>query len=269
MGALKQGALADTFRRFPSIASVIMTVMPGKINKIIADTKTNERFAIKMIDEWVQRSLHSHSLQSADLSIRRLKRRTDRKDFMTKILEERDPQLVSDIQLAAHASDFVLAGSETTATALCTITYYLCRNPQIMAKLQEEITGSFKHYTDINGASTASLKYLHAVALEGLRLYPPLPFALPRIVPAGGDIVDGHFLPAGVGLSLPSEYFFPNANHEKTIVSTNPLAACLSPANFKDPWAFVPERWTSADTNDQLDASQPFSLGSRGCLGRK
>ncbi len=39
---------------------------------------------------------------------------------------------------------------------------------------------------------------MHAVILEGLRIYPPLPFALPRVVPEGGDTVDGHFLPAGV-----------------------------------------------------------------------
>ena len=31
-----------------------------------------------------------------------------------------------------------------------------------------------------------------------MRIFPPLPFALPRVVPAGGDTVDGHFLPEGV-----------------------------------------------------------------------
>ena len=37
-----------------------------------------------------------------------------------------------------------------------------------------------------------------------MRIYPPLPFALPRVVPAGGDTVDGHFLPEGVS----QIYFF-------------------------------------------------------------
>ena len=35
-----------------------------------------------------------------------------------------------------------------------------------------------------------------------MRIYPPLPFALPRVVPAGGDTVDGHFLPEGVSKEL-------------------------------------------------------------------
>ena len=120
---------------------------------------------------------------------------------MTQILENRDPHEVSDIQIAAHASDFVLAGSETTSTALSCITFYTLRDPQISRRLQEEIRTSFKFYGEINAQSTARLKYLQAVIVEGLRIYPPLPFALPRVVPEGGSIIDGRFVPAGV---LPS-----------------------------------------------------------------
>ena len=136
----------------------------------------------------------------ADKSTRRIEKQTDRKDFMTRILEHRDSNQVSDIQIAAHASDFVLAGSETTATALSCITYNLLRAPHSLQKLQEEVRGAFKSYDEINSVSTTPLKYLHAVALEGLRIYPPLPFALPRVVPPNGDTVDGHFLPAGVSV---------------------------------------------------------------------
>jgi len=52
------------------------------------------------------------------------------------------------------------------------------------------------------------------------------------------------------------------------MVSTNPLAASLSSANFKSPWEFVPERWLRESNEDRLEAAQPFSLGPRGCLGR-
>lgn len=52
-------------------------------------------------------------------------------------------------------------------------------------------------------------------------------------------------------------------------ISTNPLAASLDPANFSDPLSFKPERWlTEGKGGDILDASQPFSLGSRGCIGK-
>ncbi|KAL4978762.1 benzoate 4-monooxygenase cytochrome P450 [Aspergillus desertorum] len=231
LGALSQGALADVFKRFPNLAKVFLALFPGKIKKLTEQTRQNEDLAFNLVQ-------------------RRIQRKTDRKDFLTRILEQRDPAQVSDLQLAAHASDFVLAGSETTATALSCIMYYLMRNPPVMIKLQEEIRSAFHAYDEINALSTSPLKYLQAVILEGLRIYPPLPFALPRVVPEGGDTVDGHFLPAG------------------TIVSTNPLAASLDAANFKAPYDFKPERWLGKNEQDILDASQPFSLGPRGCLGR-
>lgn len=117
---------------------------------------------------------------------------------MTRILEHRsDPDLeepVSTLQLAAHASDFVLAGSETTATALATITYYLLRSPAAWAALSDEVRSAFTAYEHVDYASTQSLPYLHATIAEGMRMYTPLPFSLPRLVPQGGDTVDGHFL---------------------------------------------------------------------------
>lgn len=127
---------------------------------------------------------------------------------MTRILENQDPEKVFDIQLAAHASDFVLAGSETTATALSCITYYLLRHSDVLAELQKEVRTSFKTYGEINATSSAPLKYLHAVVLEGLRVYPPLPLGLPRVVPAGGDTVEGHFLPGGVLSFRPTSYSY-------------------------------------------------------------
>lgn len=95
----------------------------------------------------------------------------------------------------------VLAGSETSSTCLSTITYHLFKSPRVLQELRKEIRGSFQSYGDITAASTEPLKYMRAVILEGLRIYPPLPFALPRLVPEGGDTVDSHFLPAGVRLS--------------------------------------------------------------------
>ena len=175
---MTQGALADCFKRFPWLAAAIMTCMPGTIQKVIADTKINEAYSI-------------------DLVKRRIAKKTDRKDFLTRILENRGSD-ISDIQIAAHASDFVLAGSETTATALSCITYYLFKTPHANKALLEEIRSRFASYDEIDAASTAPLPYLNAVALEGMRIYPPLPIALPRVVPEGGDTIAGHFLPGGV-----------------------------------------------------------------------
>jgi cytochrome P450 len=71
----------------------------------------------------------------------------------------------------------------------------------MLHRLREEIHREFKAYEEINASSTSSLSYMNAIILEAMRIYAPLPLGLPRIVPDDGDIVDGHFLPAGVSFS--------------------------------------------------------------------
>ncbi|KAI0808710.1 benzoate 4-monooxygenase cytochrome P450 [Xylaria sp. FL0064] len=231
LNAVLQGELVDILNRFPILQTVLPIIMSKKLNELTQDTKKNEELSRRVVEM-------------------RVKRKTGRKDFLTQILEDRDPNVVSDQQVAAHASDFVLAGSDTTSTTLSTLLYYLLKNPAAMSRLTDEIRNSFQRYDEITYNSTLSLPYLRAALLEAMRIYPPVPMGLPRIVPEGGDTVDGVFLPGGV------------------TVSTNPIATCLSQANFHGPWAFEPERWIEKDEADDLQCSQPFSLGTRVCLGR-
>ncbi|KAK4866743.1 hypothetical protein LT330_007906 [Penicillium expansum] len=230
LGALTQGSLVEVFKRFPTAATVMKFLYPGKIRKLTEQTRQNEQMAI-------------------DLVHRRIQRATNRKDFLTRILEQRDPAQVSDLQLAAHSSDFVLAGSETTATTLSCIMYYLMRNGTVLIQLQDECRTAFASYEEITASSTLQLKYLHAVILEGLRIYPPLPLALPRIVPQGGDTVDGHFLLQG------------------TIVSTSPIASSLDPTNFEQPFTFNPKRWLGKNERDILEANGTVAIITGGSSG--
>lgn len=46
------------------------------------------------------------------------------------------------------------------------------------------------------------------------------------------------------------------------------MAASLAEENFQDPWSFKAERWIQPSERDNLNCSQPFSLGARGCIGR-
>lgn len=169
-------------------------------------------------------------------------------DFLTKMISKKEDGL-SLTQLQAQANLLTVAGSETTATALSGITYYICRSDRVYQKLAREVRESFKSYDEIDGRSTDALPYLKAVIEEGLRLYPPIPIGLPRISP--GETVDGHYIPQG------------------TIVYTSSWAATHSEENFHNPLEFRPERWIDPSCQDKKSASQPFSLGSRVCLGRK
>jgi cytochrome P450 len=56
---------------------------------------------------------------------------------------------------------------------------------------------------------------------------------------------------------------------DQTEVYTSAWTVTHDQKNFPEPNTFKPERWLDADGADVKDASQPFSLGPRGCLGRK
>lgn len=55
-----------------------------------------------------------------------------------------------------------------------------------------------------------------------------------------------------------------------TRVSVHHYATYRSPINFRDPDHFIPKRWLNDSTysNDNRKCFQPFSIGSRDCLGQ-
>lgn len=101
-------------------------------------------------------------------------------------------------EIRQNASLLIIAGSETTATALAGATYLLCTNPEAMSKLATEIRSAFPSENEINLLSVQKLKYLSAVLDEALRMFSPIPGPALRRVKAGGDVFCGHFLPEGV-----------------------------------------------------------------------
>ncbi|KAI0551013.1 averantin oxidoreductase [Xylaria curta] len=183
----------------------------------------------------------------------RLKNHPPVPDFMDKLVEAFNSGKMSPQQLEGNAQVLLLAGSETTATLLSGLTFLLLKHPPVLARLTEEIRTTFKQPDDITISGVNGCKYLLACIEEALRVYPPSPQPHHRIVPAGGASVNGEFLPAGTSVAIP------------------PYAIANSPLNWRQPEAFVPERWTGEDarfSNDRRESSQPFSYGPRNCIAR-
>ncbi|KAI1327193.1 cytochrome P450 monooxygenase-like protein [Xylariaceae sp. FL0255] len=175
---------------------------------------------------------------------------TGRVDFFSHMLKS---NAMTEGEMISLSSTLIIAGSETTATALAGLTWYLLHYPDVMAKLQAEVRTAFRDMGEITGDSTMALPYVHAVIEEGLRLFPPFILALPRYSP--GASVDGHWVPKGVKVGVSS------------------WLTSRDPRYFRDPEAFRPERWIDNHSdagyyaNDDKKASQPFSTGPRACLG--
>ncbi|KAF9634223.1 Cytochrome P450 [Lasiodiplodia theobromae] len=189
-----------------------------------------------------------HSGYSRDKVARRLAAESTRKDFLSTLVSKVQAGELDREELTAHSSTLVIAGGETVATFLAAVTYFLLRTPAAYDKLRAEIRGRYATAADIDALTAQQLPYLMAVIAEGLRLYPPGSQGFPRISP--GAVVDGVWVPRG------AECY------------TSAWSPTHDEAYFHDPFAFKPERWLDPNCTDVKEASQPFSLGPRGCLGR-
>ena len=97
----------------------------------------------------------------------------------------------------------LLAGSETTATLLSAVTFYLLKYPETMNRLVQEIRSSFTTEEEITQVSVQKLKYQLAVLEEALRIHPPTPNGGARVVPKNGENIGGYRVPGGVSQAVP------------------------------------------------------------------
>ncbi|CRL28245.1 Cytochrome P450 [Penicillium camemberti] len=179
---------------------------------------------------------------------RRMDRKIDYKDLTTNLFDPKNG--LERYEINGNCSTLIIAGSETTATALSATLYFLTQNTDAKRKVIDEIRSMFTSADDINSVSTNQLKYLNACINEALRIFPPGPAVFPRRVPRGGGVIDGHWIPGGTQVGI--AHFC--INHSKE--------------NFVDPGSYIPERWLGDGgyENDDRHAMQAFSYGPRNCI---
>jgi cytochrome P450 len=97
-----------------------------------------------------------------------------------------------------NAQLIIVAGSETTATLMSGALYLFATHPEVMQKLTEEVRSAFNSEEEIKLTSVNHLNYMLACLNEALRMYPPVPIGLPRVVPKGGHTIAGHWVPEDV-----------------------------------------------------------------------
>ncbi|PYH70638.1 cytochrome P450 [Aspergillus vadensis CBS 113365] len=183
----------------------------------------------------------------------------DRGDFMDSMLRNHHTNDgLTHEEIVANANVLIIAGSETTATLLCGITYWLLKTPDALEKVTTEVRSTMKSETDVTATLVAAkLPYLQACIDEAFRMYPPVPTGLTRMT-IEPTIISGYKIPSG------------------TKVYVHPLAAYKSASNFYAPEHYLPERWlpeaktdpSSPFFSDNREVLQPFSTGPRNCIGR-
>jgi cytochrome P450 len=155
----------------------------------------------------------------------------------------------------------MIAGSDTTASALTSAVYYLLSNPKDLAKLSAEIQEFFPPNSDgtttIEMSKLSGMSWLNAIINETLRLQPPVPSGLQRAPAAGsgGKMIGSHYIKEGTAVLVPSYVLHRDPQY-------------FSP----DPDKFWPARWLEENRSKViLDTAAfiPFSQGQANCAGRR
>ena len=161
--------------------------------------------------------------------------RARRKDILSMLVEaeHEDGTPMGDAEIRDQLATLVLAGHETTATALTWAVDLLQRNPAVLARLRTD--------------AAEDLEYLDAVVREVLRIRPVVP-VVGRTVTEPVRIGE-HEIPAGTDLAA-------------AMIVTHHRADV-----YPDPSRFRPERFLPGADEVPAYAWLPFGGGVRRCIG--
>ncbi|KAL0296142.1 UNVERIFIED_CONTAM: Labd-13Z-ene-9,15,16-triol synthase, chloroplastic, partial [Sesamum radiatum] len=144
------------------------------------------------------------------------------------------------------------AGPTHTATIVEWVMAELLKNPDIMKKVQEELTDVIGDNNVAEESHITKLHYLDAVVKETFRLHPPLPLLVPRF-PSQSCVVGGYMIP----------------KHSQVFL--NMWSVSMDPLVWEKPSEFRPDRFLNNAGNFDYMGNNvqylPFGSGRRVCPG--
>ncbi len=168
-----------------------------------------------------------------------------RTDILTLLMSARDEagEAMTDVELRDELMTLLVAGHETTATALAWALYWIHKLPSVRQKLLQELDSLGD---DPDPSAIFKLPYLNAVCCETLRIYPVAMLLFPRVVKAARTLMGYEFNPGTVIVG--SIYL----THRREDL-------------YPEPEQFKPERFLERQFSPY--EYLPFGGGSRRCIG--
>ena len=180
---------------------------------------------------------------------RRASQSPRRDDLLALLLAARDEgEALTDAEVRDQILIFLLAGHETTSTALTFTLHLLGRHPEIQDRVRSEVVSVIGEQPP-RAAHVRSLTYTTAALQEALRLYPSAPLIGRTSV--ADDQICGYHVPAETEVAL-----VPWVIHRRADLWPDPLR--YDPARFMPPLPKDRHRY----------AWMPFGGGPRGCIGQ-
>ena len=255
----------------PAVQSLLQGMKMAYLSACLRNFSPTDLIAKTLLSRFTRSKREANGKLIKNALFRRLEdENSTEQDFFSFIKPHIKGSGVTKEELVTNATGFI-AGSESPAVTLCAATYYMLRNPEVFRKLKDEVRGAIQSASEISVSTSSGLPYLSAILQESLRMHHPAPFHLPRVVPRGGKLIAGHWIPEGVSSQAPCRMF--RADLLKTVIGIPQLAAYVSPTNFEDPKSFVPERWLPDSdprfASEKKNVFKPFSTGPRDCIGKR
>lgn len=165
-------------------------------------------------------------------------------DILSLLMSARDEagEPLTDKELRDELMSLLVAGHETTATALTWALYWIHKLPTVRQKLLEELDS----LESPDPSTIFRLPYLNAVCSETLRIYPVGMLTFPRVVQSPVEVM-GYQLKPG------------------TVVIGSIYLTHQRPDIYPEPKQFKPERFL--DRQFSPYEYLPFGGGARRCIG--
>ncbi|XP_032665497.1 uncharacterized protein LOC116841545 [Odontomachus brunneus] len=169
---------------------------------------------------------------------------------------EADKELDID-EMTAQAFIFFFGGFETNSTAMSFIAHEIAVNPDVQAKLRQEIDSVLdKSNGKVTYEAINRLEYLDAVINEVLRVYPPVGF-VERICERNYELPP----------ALPGEKSFTIKKGQLVWVPV--ISIHRDEKYYPDPEKFRPERFLDKNAYQNSACYLPFGLGPRMCIANR
>lgn len=245
---VKAASAAIALRRLPKPVTTLIDLLLGRLIRMA------RRRYLDVVNTFVTERMEIHEVMSKQ---KEAGEQQQPEDWFSFVIELGRKDNETKYFYPSQASSLVVGGTEAISQWTAAVLYYLASNPDKAHILQDEVRSAFPGADgdkQIDFESTKTLHYLVATVEEGLRIYPPSAFGLPRVSP--GAIVDGHHIPKGTTVQVPN------------------FLLARSERYFSRPKEFHPERWLPRDhalynqefARDRKETSRPFSRGPRGCI---
>jgi len=186
----------------------------------------------------------------AELIHRRQGEDVEHFDYIAMLMSARDKETgepMGERELIDEILTLIVAGHETTASALNWTWHLLSRHPAVEARLHAEVDAAPDQVAP-GLAQMEALPYTRQVIDEALRLYPPGWLLSRRTINA--DVLGGYEVPAGTDVLL------------------SPYLLHRHPEFWQEPDAFRPERFAPEHEAERPRfAYMPFAAGPRHCIG--